>query len=127
MLKAAAVVVTNLGNHVACIFFPGTLRWIRLQLSDCAYFAALPSKLLRRWAALLCKVVITNDSSVCELLSNYKGLAQPADVLWMMNALVSNMQQQIGACACAWPIDADALRKDPLSLPQVAALCPQEL
>ena len=88
--EAAAMAVVNLGNHVASNSFLRTLRWIRLQLCDHAYFADLPSKLLRRF---LCKAVTTNENSVWELLSDFPSLAHlPADGVWMVFLSVT--------CAC---------------------------
>ena len=113
--EAAATAVVNLGNHVACNFFPRTVCWIRLQLRDHAYFAGLPSKLLGKWAALLCRAATTNDGSVWELLPNYSTLVQapqpPADAVWLVNALISNMRLLMGRRA--QPIDVVVLRATP--------------
>ena len=77
ILNAAAQrAYVNFQNHIATNFFPRTMRWIRLQLGQIAYFAQIQQRAVTSWVRLLCRAA-TEDTNILQLLPRFTSLAHP--------------------------------------------------
>lgn len=112
ILNAAAQrAYVNFENHIATNFFPRTMRWIRLQLGQIAYFAQIQQRAVTSWVRLLCRAA-TDDTNILQLLPRFTSLAHPpADVMEYLEYLVATMQALLGPL----PVTDESVRKRPTS------------
>ena len=89
--------VTNFQNHIKTNFFSRTMRWIRLQLRQQAFFANMEARSVSSWAKFVCRTAADNITNIWELLPRYTSLVQPPlHIMQYLEYLVVTMQQLMG-------------------------------